>query len=65
MYKTPITLRIGTDTDNSTYFKDPLRTLLFGFKTELIFLANFWEPTDYNGQNEKHWTKLVKNNFQN
>ena len=48
-------LRIGTDTANATQFdRDPLRTLLFGFQTEFIYIPNFW--TDIYGA----FRRLVK-----
>ncbi len=58
MHKNHSAIRIGTDTDNSTYFtKDPLRTLLFGFRTEFIFIPDFWANAEYgdkkSGQNKK------------
>jgi hypothetical protein len=47
-------LRVGTDVENATAFNaDPLRTLLFGFRTEFVYLSNFWQ-IDSTG------TKLVK-----
>lgn len=60
MHKIPITLRIATDTDNSTYFTDdPLRTLLFGFKTEFIYVPNLWDIGVDNSRHEGKWTKWV------
>jgi hypothetical protein len=49
------TLRVGIDVENVTAFEtDPLRTLLFGFRPEFIYLQNLWQ-TDANGC--KRWPK--------
>jgi len=52
--KNPTKLRIGTDTANVLQFDtDPLRSLLFGFQTEFIYIPNFWHDTGDGGRDKK------------
>ena len=39
-------LRVGTDTEGVAQFNDdPMRTLLFGFRADMIFMTDFWEDS--------------------
>ncbi len=39
-------LRVGTDTANETAINnDPVRTLLFGFRAQFIYISDFWEDS--------------------
>jgi hypothetical protein len=36
-------LRVGTDTESVTQFNnDPMRTLLFGYQAQFIYIPDFW-----------------------